>query len=58
MNTAEFLQISSMIVPDRTALVAGDKRVTYSEMADRVNRLANWLQSAGAGPERPVGAMS
>src|SRR3990172_2930546 len=58
MNTAEFLQISSAIVPDRTALVAGDKRVTYMEMADRVNRLANWLQSAGAGPERPVGAMS
>ncbi|TAK56460.1 MAG: long-chain-fatty-acid--CoA ligase [Dehalococcoidia bacterium] len=58
MNTAEFLQISSAIVPDRTALVAGDKRVTYMEMADRVNRLANWLQSVGAGPERPVGAMS
>jgi acyl-CoA synthetase (AMP-forming)/AMP-acid ligase II len=58
MNTAEFLQISSAIVPDRTALVAGDRRVTYAEMADRVNRLANWLQSVGAGPERPVGAMS
>ena len=58
MNTVEFLQISSMIVPDRTALVAGDKRITYAEMADRVNRLANWLQSVGAGPERPVGAMS
>ncbi|MBF6600234.1 MAG: long-chain-fatty-acid--CoA ligase [Dehalococcoidia bacterium] len=58
MNTAEFLQISSMVVPDRTALVCGDQRVTYSEMADRVNRLANWLQSVGAGPSRPVGAMS
>ena len=58
MNTAEFLQISSMIVPDRTALVSGAKRVSYAEMADRVNRLANWLQSVGAGPERPVGAMS
>ncbi len=58
MNTAEFLQISSMVVPDRTALVCGDKRVTFAEMADHVNRLANWLQSVGAGPERPVGAMS
>jgi len=58
MNTAEFLQISSAIVPDRTALVAGHKRVTYMEMADHVSRLANWLQSAGAGPEHPVGAMS
>jgi acyl-CoA synthetase (AMP-forming)/AMP-acid ligase II len=58
MNTAEFLQISSMVVPDRTALVCGDKRVTFAEMADQVNRLANWLQSMGAGPEKPVGAMS
>jgi acyl-CoA synthetase (AMP-forming)/AMP-acid ligase II len=58
MNTAEFLQISSMVVPNRTALVSGDKRVTFAGMADRVNRLANWLQSKGAGPEKPVGAMS
>ena len=58
MNTAEFLQISAMVVPDRTALVCGDKRVTFTEMADRVNRLANWLQSNGAGPDHPVGAMS
>jgi len=58
MNTAEFLQISSMVVPDRTALVAGGKRVTYMEMADRVNRLANWLQSKGADADHPVGAMS
>ena len=58
MNTAEFLQITSMVVPDRTALVCGQHRVTFAEMADRVNRLANWLQSAGAGPDNPVGAMS
>ncbi len=58
MNTAEFLQITAMVVPDRTALVSGEKRVTFMEMADRVNRLANWLQSVGAGPDNPVGAMS
>ncbi len=58
MNTAEFLQITAMVVPDRTALVSGEKRVTFMEMADRVNRLANWLQSVGAGPDSPVGAMS
>ncbi|MDP9237455.1 MAG: long-chain-fatty-acid--CoA ligase [Chloroflexota bacterium] len=58
MNTAEFLQISAMVVPDRTALVCGDKRVTFTEMADRVNRLANWLQGAGAGADHPVGGMS
>jgi acyl-CoA synthetase (AMP-forming)/AMP-acid ligase II len=58
MNTAEFLQITSMVVPDRTALVCGAKRITFGDMADRVNRLANWLQENGAGPDRPVGAMS
>ena len=58
MNTAEFLQISSMVVPERTALVCGDQRVTFMDMADRVNRLSNWLQSIGAGPDKPVGAMS
>ena len=58
MNTAEFLQITAMVVPDRTALVAGDRRVTFAEMAERVNRLANWLQTIGAGPDNPVGAMS
>jgi len=46
-----------MIVPERTALVCGEKRVTYTEMADRVNRLANWLIGLGAGPDKPVGAM-
>ena len=58
MNTAEFLQITSMVVPDRTALVCGDKLVTFAEMADRVNRMANWLMEQGAGPEKPVGVMS
>ncbi len=47
-----------MVVPERTALVCGDGRLSYMDMADRVNRLANWLQGLGAGPERPVGAMS
>ena len=47
MNTAEFLQISSAVVPDRDALVCGDQRVTYMEMAQRVNRLANALIGRG-----------
>ncbi len=47
MNTAEFLQISSMMVPDREALVCEGRRVTYMEMAQRVNRLANALLSLG-----------
>ena len=49
MNPAEFLTISSAVVPDRDALVSGDgtKRITYMEMASRVNRLTNALQTMG-----------
>ena len=49
MNPAEFLTISSAVVPDREALVSGDGsiRITYEQMAARVNRLANALQGMG-----------
>ena len=49
MNPAEFLTISSAVVPDREALVSGDGsvRITYEQMASRVNRLANALQGMG-----------
>jgi acyl-CoA synthetase (AMP-forming)/AMP-acid ligase II len=47
MNTAEFLQMSSYVVPDREALVSGDTRITYQEMVERTNRLANALQDMG-----------
>ncbi len=58
MNTAEFLTISSAVVPDRDALVCGDKRVTYAELASRVNRLANALQSMGVGRGTTVAVMA
>ena len=50
MNTVEFLQISSAVVPDREALVdvgGAGKRVTYAEMANSVTRLANSLLGLG-----------
>ncbi|MDA0768676.1 MAG: long-chain-fatty-acid--CoA ligase [Chloroflexi bacterium] len=50
MNTTEFLSISSLIVPDREALIFEDKRITYLELQSRVNRLANSLAALGVGP--------
>ncbi|HLF71806.1 MAG TPA: AMP-binding protein [Dehalococcoidia bacterium] len=49
MNPAEFLLISSAVLPDREALVSGDgkRRITYDSMAERVRRLANALQTKG-----------
>ncbi|MDP3768312.1 MAG: long-chain-fatty-acid--CoA ligase, partial [Dehalococcoidia bacterium] len=59
--TAEFLTISAAVVPDREALVCGpsaEGRVTYSEMASRVNRLANALQALGVERGAAVAAMA
>jgi long-chain acyl-CoA synthetase len=60
MNPAEFLTISSAVVPDRDALVSGDgkKRISYMEMASRVNRLTNALQSMGVGLGDRVAVMA
>ena len=47
MNTTEFLMISAAIVPDRTAVIFEDRRVTFEEMQARANRLSNALADAG-----------
>jgi acyl-CoA synthetase (AMP-forming)/AMP-acid ligase II len=47
MNTAEFLTISVSIVPEREALVCDGTRLTYLEVQERVNRLANALADLG-----------
>ena len=61
MNTIEFLQISSAVVPDREALVevgGSDKRITYEEMYPRVVKLANALQALGVEQGQKVATMS
>lgn len=60
MNPAEFLTISSAVVPDREALVSGDgkTRITYEQMASRVNRIANALQARGVTQGTRVATMA
>ena len=58
MNISEFLTISSSMVPDRVALAGGETRVTYAEMAARVTKLANALQSLGVERGTAVAAMA
>jgi acyl-CoA synthetase (AMP-forming)/AMP-acid ligase II len=60
VNPAEFLTISSAVVPDREALVSGDgkTRITYEQMANRVNRLANALQAKGVSNNTRVATMA
>jgi acyl-CoA synthetase (AMP-forming)/AMP-acid ligase II len=47
VNTTDFLNIASAICPDRTAIVFEDKRYTFSQLNERVNRLANGLLKLG-----------
>ena len=58
MNTAEFLTISVAVVPERDALVCGDRRITYMDMNSRVTRLANAFQELGIERGRAVAVMS
>ncbi len=47
MNTTDFLNIATAISPDKAAIVFEDKRYTFSQLNDRVNRLANGLLKLG-----------
>lgn len=57
MNTTEFLMVTAAIVPEREAIVFDDRRVTYGELQDRVNRLANALGNLGIGSGDRVAVM-
>jgi acyl-CoA synthetase (AMP-forming)/AMP-acid ligase II len=47
VNTTDFINIATAICPDKTAIVFEDKRYTFSQLNDRVNRLANGLMKLG-----------
>src|SRR3972149_6357632 len=58
MNTSEFLTIASSVVPDRVAAVCDGESRTFAELQERVNRLANALQSLGVGKGDRVAALA
>src|SRR3990172_3014293 len=58
MNTSEFLMIASSVVPDRVALACEGEARTFAELQERVNRLANALQSLGIGKGDTVAALA
>jgi hypothetical protein len=47
MNTSEFLTISTAICPERLAVIFEGNRFTFSQLNERVNRLANALAQLG-----------
>ena len=47
MQVEEFLELTVRRFPDKTALVCGDRRLTYREMEEQCNRLAHALVAEG-----------
>ena len=57
MNTSEFLTIAGAIVPERAAVVFDGQTITFADLAERVNRLANGLSRLGVGQGDRVATM-
>ena len=48
-NLALVSEVVAAAVPDREALVFGDRRFTFGQLADRTRRLASYLHEQGLG---------
>ena len=49
-HIADLFELVAEAIPDRPALVGGDHRLTYGELDERSNRLANHLIANGLEP--------
>ncbi|MEJ2719214.1 MAG: AMP-binding protein, partial [Deltaproteobacteria bacterium] len=49
LTPVSFLSRSAVVFGDKDAVVHGEARYTYEELADRVNRLARSLRGIGIG---------
>ncbi|MEX0800796.1 MAG: long-chain-fatty-acid--CoA ligase [Dehalococcoidia bacterium] len=58
MNTSEFLMIASSVVPERVAVACEGESRTFAQLQERVNRLANAMQSLGVGRGDRVAVMA
>src|SRR5215212_6099416 len=47
LTPVDFLRRSAYMFPEKTAVVYGERRYTYGELRERVNRLASRLRDAG-----------
>ncbi len=54
-NIADLYESLADAIPDRLALVSGDRRLSYAELDARSNRLAHALAARGIGPGQHVG---
>ena len=57
-NLADLFERVADTVPERTAVVAGDLRLTYADLDARANRFAHYLRDVGVRPGQHVGIYS
>ncbi|GAA1220557.1 acyl-CoA synthetase [Prauserella alba] len=57
-NIADLLEHAVDVAGDRTAVVCGDRSLTYTELDERANRLAHHLASIGVGKGDHIGVYS
>jgi fatty-acyl-CoA synthase len=57
LSPISFLSRTAGVFPDRTALIHGDRRVSWREAFARCRRLASALERLGIGPGETVAAM-
>jgi 3-oxocholest-4-en-26-oate---CoA ligase len=54
-NLADLWEAVVDRIPERTAIIAGDRTLTYAELEERSNRLANWFTAQGINAGDHVG---
>jgi 3-oxocholest-4-en-26-oate---CoA ligase len=58
LNIADLFEHAVDAVPDKPALMVGDRTISFAELEGNANRLAHFLQSRGIGPGDHVGLYS
>jgi acyl-CoA synthetase (AMP-forming)/AMP-acid ligase II len=58
LNLADLIEHAVDAVPDRTAVICGDRQVTFAELEMRANRLAHHLAAHGVEPGSHIGVYS
>ncbi|MGE5666599.1 MAG: AMP-binding protein, partial [Betaproteobacteria bacterium] len=58
LTPTAFLQRAARVFPDRTGVIDGERRFTWSEFLDRCMRLAGALRAAGVAPGDRVAVLA
>ena len=57
-NLADLVEHAVDAVPDRTALICGDRSITYAQLEERSNRLAHHFAANGVGERQHIAIYS